>query len=248
MNWFESSIISLDDGRDQGCDAGHPNHETTVVKYSVSNLNGDMTIFHPEKYSNTPGYCPGDDCVSRTIALYQIWEPTETEMFITALNNSPGIVIDFGTQIGWYSMLATKMGRDVLGIEGVSEHIKVTQSNASKGPGHLWQAHHWVCETTSTLDATSCPPVALVKIDLEGSEQHALRCVKDILEAGLIENILMEVSPVFNDTYPSLVSNLLYMGYSAVVCNPRQPVTIRNFQTVISQHPQVDMLFTKVRR
>lgn len=243
MNWFSTAVETLVDGRDQGCEAGHTEHAVKVVRYNTAHSNGQMLVFDTDRYVNTFGYCPGDDDVSRTISRYRMWEPQETELFIAALERSPGIVIDFGTQIGWYTMIATRMGRNVLAIEGVSEHMKMTRDNSTKS--HLWQAHHWVCEDTPTLSASNCPRVAIVKIDLEGSEQHALRCVKNLIDAGLVDNILMEVSPVFNDTYPALVLDLLSRGYSAIVCNPEQKVTLNNYETVIAQAPQVDMLFTR---
>lgn len=245
MTWFDTAIKTLVDGRDQGCEAGHESHETKMVRYNTAHSNGRMCVFDTDQYVNTFGYCPGDDDVSRTISRLRVWERQETELFIAALERFPGIVIDFGSQIGWYTMLATRMGRDVLAIEGVSEHIKLTQINSAVD--HLWQAHHWVCENTPTLSAENCPRVSIVKIDLEGSEQHALRCIQDLISARLVDNILMEVSPVFNDTYPDLVLDLLSSGYSAVVCNPLQSVTFSNYKAVIAQAPQVDMLFTRYR-
>jgi hypothetical protein len=202
-----------------------------------------MTVFNADEYRNTEGYCPGDDDVSRTISTYGIWEPIETGMFITTLRRTPGIVIDFGSQIGWYSMLATRLGKTVLGIEGVAEHMALTKQNSQ--PNLLWQAHHWVGEDTPTLPVANCPPIAMVKIDLEGSERHAVRCIQELISAGLVSNILMEVSPVFNDSYPALVAHLLMSGFSAVVCNPAHDVTLDNYETVIAQAPQVDMLFTR---
>lgn len=244
MNWFERSIEQLADGRDQGCEAGHESHERIIAPYVVTKeVSGRMILFNPHTYAGTPGYCPGNDCVSRTIALYKQWEPTETAMVLDILARYEGAVIDFGTQVGWYTMIATKLKRNVLAIEGVSEHIEITQMNSE--PDYLWQAHHWVTDTTPVLDADGAPPIALVKMDLEGSERHAVRCVSALLDAGLVANILMEVSPVFNDSYPQIVGDLLYRGFTAIVCSTLQEVTTENYEEVIGLEPQVDMLFTR---
>lgn len=244
MNWFEQAIETLADGRDQGCEAGHEWHELITAAYVVTpEVSGRMTVFDPFKYAGTAGYCPGDDCVSRTIAFHKQWEPIETAMVLDILNRYEGAVIDFGTQVGWYTMIATKLNRDVLAIEGVSEHMTITRANSK--PDYLWQAHHWVTDTTPVLDADGAPPIALVKMDLEGSERHAVRCISALLDADLVANILMEVSPVFNDSYPQIVGDLLYRGFTGIVCSTLQEVTTDNYEDVIALEPQVDMLFTR---
>lgn len=247
MSWIVDAQRILQTETGQGCDAGHERHNRKVVPVHAEGFKDNMTIFKAVKYRNTHGYCPGDDDVSRTLTLYGIWEPIETSFFIEALQSSNGLVIDFGTQLGWYSMLSTAYGHDVLAVEGVAEHEEMTRINCAGRTGSLYQTQHWLNERTPTLSAENCPHVCIVKIDVEGAEQHALRCISELLEADLIDNVLMEVSPVFNDSYPPLVERLLRLNFEATALNPVQPVTLDNFETVIADTPQVDMMFTKVR-
>lgn len=245
MNWFETAQAQLQMETGQGCEAGHTRHNRKIVPVHAPGFLGPMTIFNAAKYRDTYGFCPGDDDVSRTLAMYGIWEPIETGVVVEALNRSEGIVIDFGSQIGWYSMLATHSDHDVLAIEGVAEHEELTRINCEGRLGDLWQAQHWLNEHTLKLSVEGCPPVALVKIDVEGAEEHALRCIRNLLDADLVQNILMEVSPVFNDSYEELVAELLSRGFSATALNPVQPLTAENYLTLLAEIPQFDVMFSK---
>lgn len=244
MTWIEDAQAALEMETGQGCDAGHDSHQTLVTHVQVPDFEGPMTVFDAEVYLDTHGYCPGDDCVSRTLILYGVWEAIETRMFTEALHRSPGLVIDFGSQIGWYSMLATAMGHDALAIEAVAEHEHMTWINASDRGGTLWQAQHWLDENTPTLPALGAPQISVVKMDIEGAERHAMRCIRELLDAELVPNVLMEVSPTFNDSYPALVSDLLNRGFRAVALNPIQPVTLNNYLTILETIPQVDVMFS----
>ena len=55
----------------------------------------------------------------------------------------------------------------------------------------------------------------LVKMDIEGAEEHALRVVWPLVKAGLVDHLLIELSPVFNDSYPALVDMIRGEGYRA---------------------------------
>jgi FkbM family methyltransferase len=57
-------------------------------------------------------------------------------------------------------------------------------------------------------------PISLLKIDTEGYESHVIGGANTLLESGLIEMIIMEVSPNFGDvSYLKNVSLLLGAGY-----------------------------------
>ena len=66
-----------------------------------------------------------DVFVSKSIKETGMWEPHIVTRFKDILYNNPGIgVIDVGTNLGIYSLLATRMGHKVLGIEPNIETIK----------------------------------------------------------------------------------------------------------------------------
>jgi FkbM family methyltransferase len=57
-------------------------------------------------------------------------------------------------------------------------------------------------------------PISLLKIDTEGYESHVISGAKNILESGLIEIVIMEVSPNFGDvSYLKEVNQLLGAKY-----------------------------------
>lgn len=58
-------------------------------------------------------------------------------------------------------------------------------------------------------------PWRVVKIDLEGAEDEALRVLAPVIAAGAIEHMLIEVSPVFRgvEHYAGLVRGLMDAGY-----------------------------------
>lgn len=239
--WIEMQATRLTESMDivsPSCDVHPQGHVMSLVP----SLIGDIWTFDTYLYAE-PGYCMGDDDVSRTIRLYGVWEPTETTDFIGALLRSPGIVIDFGAQIGWYSRVASNHDRLVLAIEPVVEHCVATRRNAAD----VTVAHHWVWANSPVLGSAGAPRIACVKIDLEGAEVDAIRMLSELLDADKIDNILMEVSPTFNDTYPDLIRGLMARGFTAKVCNPEQPFTFDEVDAVVAQAPQVDMMFTRQR-
>jgi hypothetical protein len=73
--------------------------------------------------------------------------------------------------------------------------------------------------------------IALAKIDIEGAEEHAVDLLWLSIEKGLVDHLLIEISPVFNDSYPDLVVRLLEAGYEAWVMPDKQipPVPFEKF-------------------
>lgn len=245
VTWIDYAQSALEMCTAMGCDIGHSKHDWLMIPVKAPGYQGHMMGFYAEHYRDTVGYCPGDDDVSRTLDLYGIWEPIETSVFLDALERCPGIVIDFGSQIGWYSMLATHRGHDVLAVEPLWEHAELTRINSQRNPGKLTQTQHWMGNHSPTLDAEGCPPISIVKIDIEGAERHALRCIKNLLDADLVANLLVEISPTFNDSYPAIVLDLLNRGYKATALNPVQPMTLHNYIHILNEIPQVDVIFSR---
>lgn len=256
-SWFTDCVALLDEEqRPQAqCFAGHVTHERTWQRITQNHTNldqaeypWDIMVFDPQ-YRDIHGYCPGDDDISRTLALYGIWEPAETKAFFTALSQSPGAVIDFGTHVGWYSLNAARQGRPVLGIECYGEHSSMLYESARHNylTGLIHQATHWVDHETPVLPIEGAPPIAIAKIDLEGNDGHAVRALSGLMDAGNVANLLIEISPVFNGQYPSMVKTLMERyGYSAAVVNPWRAFTIDEVDEVVALAPQVDMIFSRV--
>ncbi len=187
----------------QRCQAGHDRHERIVVDTVL----GPMTVYDYERYMGFDGYCSGQDDVSRTLALYGRWEPEETAVVrqVLSAGDRSGVFVDVGSHIGWFSRLAEGYGYRAIGFEADAENIELFDMNAS------WSTVHHVWFGPESEQVGDLGPVELLKIDVEGAEEHVIWAMLDHL--AHVRNILMEVSPVFNDGYPALVSSLTALGF-----------------------------------
>lgn len=195
------------------CEAGHKKHDRLVVDTEL----GKMTIFDTEKYMGFKGYCTGQDDISKTIEMYGRWEVEETAVARKVLEagNPKNLFIDVGSHIGWFSRLAQSYGYQVHAYEADLENIELFTTNTE---GIAVVNHIWFDE-----NAKIAPPferdIELLKIDIEGAERHAIRVLKDSLPR--VKNILIEVSPCFNDGYPQLIGLLQDLGFSAFFMDGR---------------------------
>lgn len=202
------------------CQAGHEFHDRILVdtKYGL------MMIYDYSKYMGFRGYCTGQDDVSKTIDLYRIWEPQETQFVEKLLKNvkEKGLFIDIGAHIGWYSRLAYQLGYSVIAYEGDLENMDVLLENNP----HIQAIPVWFNEH-SEIKKIPDKRITLMKIDLEGAEQYAIKCFRDYLD--VIDNMLIEVSPVFNTSYDFLLHSLKQKGFRAYYLDGKPFEYIYNF-------------------
>lgn len=196
----------------QKCEAGHDSHEIMPVETEI----GEMWVYDHFKYMGFAGYCSGQDDISRTLAMYGRWEPEETKVARRILENGnrDDLFIDIGSHIGWFSKLARSYGYDVLAFEADAQNIQLYKKNTDD---HCTVTRVWFGEDTEDIDLPKNKRVVLLKIDIEGAEQFALVALRHSLD--LVDNILMEISPTFNDTYPALVDNLYKYGFTPYFMN-----------------------------
>jgi hypothetical protein len=177
------------------------------------------------------GYCPGRDAVSETIDLLGIWEPVETALVLDALAAPPGekIVVDVGSQIGWYTALAASSGYRCLAIEADPENGHL---EALTGYRNGWSDLVAARQERVGPDSTPLParPIRLAKIDVEGAEDSAVAMLAPSLDAGLVDHLLIECSPTFADYYPALLAGLIDRGFAAFTLPDKQtpPPTFAN--------------------
>jgi hypothetical protein len=147
-------------------------------------------------------WCPMRCAISQTIAEHGIWEPPETlallNLFEAArLSGERWTFIDVGAQIGWFSILALKSGLHVLPIEGDPEVAKICLRNMIRhapkddNPGVL--VRRIGPRSRPILNTTP----SIVKIDIEGSEEDALRVLWSNFEQGKVKAALIELTPHF---------------------------------------------------
>lgn len=188
------------------CQAGHPTHD----RKTVPSIQGDFLIYDYPKYMDFAGYCMGQDDISRTIGLYGNWSQ-EVYDFISKIldaEKDKGLFVDVGCHIGWFSRLALSKGFTVIGFEGVTENLELAKINVAHSEFH----NIWFDQKTEPISY----PInsVLMKIDIEGSEQHAVRYFEESFKSGTIKNAIIEITPVFNDSYPALVERMKDWGYS----------------------------------
>lgn len=183
------------------CEFGHGRHATKRA--------AGMTIFDWEAYQGLEGYCTGQDDVSRTIDLYGYWEAEETAKAMSVVE-AGDLVFDFGAHIGWYSRQAVQRGASVYAYEADPENVRLLRLNCEP----LFVRVGWLADMPTVSNLF---PVRLVKIDVEGAEDEAVRIVRPLLAAGLVDSLLVECSPELAGYYPALVDTLIGYGYTATV-------------------------------
>lgn len=194
------------------CGLGHETHDTLKVR----TRQGNMYVFDQKKYSNNAGaYCPGQDAVSENLTIEGQWESHDSKVIKKILEegDTDNLVIDFGCHIGWYTIMAAKMGYNVLAIDGDLENLRLLEMNAKLH--NVWDKietiYTWVDRNSKPLKLDD--NIELVKMDIEGNEEHALAMCRNILSQ--INNLYVEISPAFNDSYPDLVKQITNEGFKA---------------------------------
>lgn len=227
------------------CEANHGEHATKNIY-----TGNTMTVFDWQLYANTVGFCPGDDAISQQIEREGFWERHVSEMAMQILdqkNHGDSLFIDVGAQIGWYSVMALQRGWPTLAIEANDECARVLTMNAERHAGGTPFAlcQRWMGPTLHAYDGQT--KIKLLKCDIEGSEEHAFHVFQNHFRAWMIDYAIMEISPVFNDSYPAMITELLDMGYTAYridQLHKHDRWTLENLEEKLAEFTQVDLVFT----
>ena len=216
------------------CEAGHGrHHERRIVQVrlvpgvraiddcpSVPKWAGfDLLVFDAFAYADEPSYCVADDELSRAVLTQGVWEPWATAVAVDILNHAGerGVLVDIGSHVGWYSMLAMCAGRHAYVLDADPEHVALARQSAEdEGWGRmLHTAVGWLDANSRPLAFTEVGPVRLAKIDLEGMEADAARVLAPMLEQRTVDYALVELSPEFGDGWRDAVGVFTDAGYSA---------------------------------
>lgn len=195
-----------------------PYHDYTSIPMRLAR-SFKMEIYDWERYAGTEGYCPGNDAVSETIDKLGIWEPRETVLALHVLTSQPGHVLDMGAQLGWFSLLALSAGCSVHAYDADPDNLRALEVSALAQP----RAKIVTRELRIGPDTEPMYPrrVRFAKLDLEGAEDEAVRMLWPTIEAGLLDHMLIEVSPCFADYYPDLMVNLVDAGFRVYLLPPK---------------------------
>lgn len=225
------------------CEAGHGVHHTKIVGLP----NGEpFEIFDWTLYADTTGYCPADDAVSQSIDLGGGWEAHISEVANRVLQfGRPGVVLDIGAHVGWYASLAMRWGWPTLAVEANLDCCAVLERNLKFRPiVPVYIAHGWIGE--KSLPFHDDLQIQLLKADIEGNELYVYQVFAEHFHKHSIEYAIFEISPVFNNSYPELIGNLLndgYRGFRIDQAGKHDEWTRDTVEEKLLEHPQIDMVF-----
>lgn len=171
--------------------------------------------FDIELYDEAEG--DGDWAVSYTIDQLGIWEPMESILMLSAFAGNPSaLFIDIGAHVGWYTLLARAFGLRVLAVDAVERNLKMIEARADD---EIAAALIWI---NSSFHMDLAPIQTIVKMDIEGAEQYAVKALAKNFTDGSITHALIEMSPVFNISYPHIANTIIGKGYECWVLPGKQ--------------------------
>lgn len=226
------------------CSVGHQSHSRVLVQRDIGGLDVTYQIYDWREYfitvdgnetvSEHGKYCTGQDIISYCIDKQKVWEAEETGVQLDILREkTDGIMLDFGSHIGYYSILAAKLGYQVASFDSSQENLALLHESAEVNQV-VDKIHPFYCllDDQAPILSRDAEEVQLVKIDIEGAERHAIQMCADLIGGHKIKYLIMEVSPVFNDTYPALVETIAGQGYDVYeIPNAAKAATIEEFAT-----------------
>lgn len=210
---------------------GHSVHEKMLLSVSLKGKNPilldvpafgkefemyfNLFVYDWKLYRNTVGYCAGDDVLAQSVELQGVWEAFETLLFIDILKrgNGKNLVIDIGANVGWYSVIAGRMGYKVKAHEGDEEIAEVLKLNGRLNEFEMELDGEFISTLSKRVIAPLDGEVEFWKCDIEGSELSAFRKYEDYFKEKKVKYAMFEISPVFNDSYPVLIKSIQECGY-----------------------------------
>lgn len=230
------------------CMANHPTHDDLRVTASAGDWQFPIRVFDWEKYGGTGNYCPGHEESHHALIVHGTWEQEETNLVMETLRAKPGLVLDLGANVGWFSLIAAKCDCDVIAFEAEGENIRLLRVNAAENDltDKITPVHVWIDQRTPQLPATD---VALVKIDLEGHDRLGVRMCRHIFEQQLARHALIEFSPVFGpdytDGYTALAMQMIKWGYTPKLMPMRAAVSEAEVPDLMKRLPQMNLWFER---
>lgn len=228
MSW-EADAAAAFKGGPVACCPHHRGHErvSLVIDVGAEPAIGDwpavglgqpftLDVFDAYQYWDTPGYCAGDDEVSRSILENGCWEGFETALAVQILaGGDDGWMIDVGCHVGWYSTLAVLAGRPAVAVDADPEVLAVAALNVARAGGddRFFPIRGFVNDDTRVAPAG--PPIRLAKADVEGCEAHAVRALRASLAAGRVDFLLVEMTDQFGGGWRDVLDALGGYGYQA---------------------------------
>lgn len=195
------------------CQAGHAYHSSRLIE----SFYGPIWIWDWSQYMDQPLYCTAQDEVSKSIDVNGYWEKPETERVRQILKEKPGLVVDLGAHIGWFTMQALSLGCEVHAVEADPENVWLLDQNVRLIERESRRPISVICGWVHEQPPLTDDHIRLLKIDIEGRESDGIDYTRTLWENRQIDYALIEISPIFHAGYPELVDELRGYGYQASV-------------------------------
>lgn len=186
-----------------------------------------LDVFRPD-----PSAAPSDgewdygkDAVTESLQLQAVWEAQESTLAVDILANHPGVVLDFGAHVGWYTVLAGVFGgHRVIAFEPDPKMVTALRVNAERYNVDISYRDE-VRPSTPPVEVDGV--VALMKCDIEGMDGWAVDACAALFAQQRIRFALIEVSPIFYhdghgaSDYVAMVGRLRDWGYRVCRIPPK---------------------------
>lgn len=179
----------------------------------------------------TPGvHLLANDLVSSQIRRTGAWEPWETEVMrdILECTDIPGIFVDVGAHIGYYSFLGALCGRRVYSFDCCPLYEEAYRRTLDAHPILARKLHliHGDLRETPKLVVPS-DEIALWKMDIEGLEPEVAEANMALFTSRKVAFAIFEITPEKRDNsvYRALIQRITACGYRAVdigISHPRE--------------------------
>jgi len=208
------------------------NEKTFNMEKVFLNFNSEVFM-----YLNQRGtYLPGQN-VQDCIYNHHEWSPAETKFFTEVLSrdNSEGVVIDVGSNSGYFTLIPLSFKRKTISIEP-NESFNPYIYNSVKDNNFLdnwklinkfvtdrkgmvvfdgWSGRNINGNNAGYAESISISEVAvdedifLLKIDVEGCEDEVLKSCGDLLQKAKIKYLDIEISVIFENELNYNTLNIL---------------------------------------
>lgn len=175
----------------------------------------DIYTFNYDYYKNNNFNNEGLDIISKCIEKDNCWEPFQTEITNEILKDGNHIFIDVGSHLGYYSLLASLYNNNIISIEINNKYIELFNKSIKINNIKNIELYNKCVDKNFSLNSKidTDTYIKLIKCDIEGYEIEFIDSIYNRLKNKKIENLILEISPLFRDNYPEYVKKIYDIGY-----------------------------------
>lgn len=143
------------------------------------------------------------------------WEPYQSEITKEILKNGNNIFIDVGTHLGYYSLIASSLGNNVIGFDCNDIYMNLFRNTIELNNFKNIKIIKNKVDSNFSLDRyiDVNTKIKLIKCDVEGYEIEFVKSIQTRLENKMIENLILEISPKKRNNYNKIIKSIFNFGY-----------------------------------